>query len=1378
MVTGAQLDALFPDDSSTAPKRRRSGHANGELHDDVADDDDDDDDDDAAKKKQKKAKKARRQSGPRLATHVVRSMSSTAARDARVLTERQDGSRRVHLSCLVCRSPHPPSTSVPTAAGDQCVDADTADAAAAVAAPPTVWKCDVCSVKVHAACVPEWHRNDNRDYRKPHRANLDMWFACPDCVRCLCCGSRDSDLTDDGSWRCMFRFCEACWTLQGALTYCPICRLFYRNDEENMVQCELCDFWIHSHCDDISALKYDAMAHRDELYVCRLCRGRPDYMKRLARTIKLKLAAAALPDDDVAAVQASIDAVDSALFLPFQHVCDLASDDESSGPEIGGSGAGAGSSGGGRRKNSVLERSAAIAAAILQSDDSDGDDDDDDDASLSSPPPPDAVATDARLEAPTACDIARDFERAVADTTSYTEFTRRRTHHFVETTLLDAHLCCFCGASAPDVRCAGCGEAYHWFCISPTTARAVKATSVGTSLLDTAPGEWRCMNCKLCTACGSGAYGDSLVVCDYCDRATHLLCFDPPLAQPPQGDDLWACPPCRGRLSAPPRPTPPPADESSSEDMPVALYAAKSAPLDEHARRASATVERMVDAAFALALSLAPAVPVRPGRRALSGLAAAAHVPVAKAAAIESAGAVASSVPASAERDADGDGDGGDGAGDGDDGNDDGDGDDDDDDDDDDELVVAQPIGPEHEQACVMCRVSVRFDADAGSDPLLPLLGRALPLHCGPRVAWIHARCALWVPEAALLVDGRVLNLDSAISRASRLKCAHCGKAGASVGCVHGNCPRSFHLPCALVSHCSFDNKERGLRCVLHRRDRANVKPLLDDVQSPSAFKSLLRVGVTSLTAVDLDVLLLTTVSEANSDTDHLYESVDDELDAAVFNDATARCRAAERALKSMGKAVLPCASAFWRFGELVVARFGSLAGTPAPLLPPHTSALLTPIGYTAFRHFWSVRDARKPALFCFRVLAAPAGAPGVRVGDLNADWVMRVAPVRFAIDELSDAVVHSLLRCTTALSHADFQRLLESTSENALFGATHVHDVDAADEQPLEPGERDAKAGTRVVGSSLDAVWACVAARTSTLSQCGAHTYRASDLFGLSALPVVNVLERLPAAERCIYYRSRTRYFPHRLQLPSEPFRPPRPVLVDTSASVEVDEVASLLANQSARTVGMPLVLAVRRSKGLQFSRGLRQGIDRDAPPPPPPPVFDGDKAASEAPIGSIAGIVPSISAQYRRMKEKLHRIRVGPSKIAGWGAFLTEPVGANEMLIEYVGEWIRLKLADVREIEYERNGMGCYMFRVNDDWVVDATMKGGHARFLNHSCDGNAYTRIENVDGAVPRILIYSKRAIEAGAELTYDYNYALEPDNPVACHCGAAMCRGRMN
>ena len=36
---------------------------------------------------------------------------------------------------------------------------------------------------------------------------------------------------------------------------------------------------------------------------------------------------------------------------------------------------------------------------------------------------------------------------------------------------------------------------------------------------------------------------------------------------------------------------------------------------------------------------------------------------------------------------------------------------------------------------------------------------------------------------------------------------------------------------------------------------------------------------------------------------------------------------------------------------------------------------------------------------------------------------------------------------------------------------------------------------------------------------------------------------------------------------------------------------------------------------------------------------------------------------------------------------------------------------------------GIGCYMFRIDDTDVVDATMKGSAARFINHSCEVNYY-------------------------------------------------------
>ncbi len=43
--------------------------------------------------------------------------------------------------------------------------------------------------------------------------------------------------------------------------------------------------------------------------------------------------------------------------------------------------------------------------------------------------------------------------------------------------------------------------------------------------------------------------------------------------------------------------------------------------------------------------------------------------------------------------------------------------------------------------------------------------------------------------------------------------------------------------------------------------------------------------------------------------------------------------------------------------------------------------------------------------------------------------------------------------------------------------------------------------------------------------------------------------------------------------------------------------------------------------------------------------------------------------------------------------------------------------------------------------------------ARFINHSCEPNCYTKAILVDGA-RHIFIYSKRAIAPGEELSYDY------------------------
>lgn len=65
-------------------------------------------------------------------------------------------------------------------------------------------------------------------------------------------------------------------------------------------------------------------------------------------------------------------------------------------------------------------------------------------------------------------------------------------------------------------------------------------------------------------------------------------------------------------------------------------------------------------------------------------------------------------------------------------------------------------------------------------------------------------------------------------------------------------------------------------------------------------------------------------------------------------------------------------------------------------------------------------------------------------------------------------------------------------------------------------------------------------------------------------------------------------------------------------------------------------------------------------------------------------------------------------------------ESIAADEMVTEYVGEVIRQPIADIRERRYEEMGIGSsYLFRVDQDTIIDATTKGNLARFINHCCD-----------------------------------------------------------
>eukprot|EP00537_Pseudo-nitzschia_pungens_P005411 CAMPEP_0172360378 /NCGR_PEP_ID=MMETSP1060-20121228/4417_1 /TAXON_ID=37318 /ORGANISM="Pseudo-nitzschia pungens, Strain cf. cingulata" /LENGTH=1053 /DNA_ID=CAMNT_0013082355 /DNA_START=239 /DNA_END=3400 /DNA_ORIENTATION=+ len=141
---------------------------------------------------------------------------------------------------------------------------------------------------------------------------------------------------------------------------------------------------------------------------------------------------------------------------------------------------------------------------------------------------------------------------------------------------------------------------------------------------------------------------------------------------------------------------------------------------------------------------------------------------------------------------------------------------------------------------------------------------------------------------------------------------------------------------------------------------------------------------------------------------------------------------------------------------------------------------------------------------------------------------------------------------------------------------------------------------------------------------------------------------------------------------------------------------------------------------------------------------------------------------------------VRFDRSNIHGWGVFTDVDIREGEMIIEYRGEWIGNAMAEKREKEYEAAKIGSdYMFRVDEHTVCDATKQGNVARFINASCAPNCYPKIIFLDGN-KRIVVYAKRDVYAGEELTYDYKFDLEydPDKRIPCICGAPECRGFLN
>jgi len=127
------------------------------------------------------------------------------------------------------------------------------------------------------------------------------------------------------------------------------------------------------------------------------------------------------------------------------------------------------------------------------------------------------------------------------------------------------------------------------------------------------------------------------------------------------------------------------------------------------------------------------------------------------------------------------------------------------------------------------------------------------------------------------------------------------------------------------------------------------------------------------------------------------------------------------------------------------------------------------------------------------------------------------------------------------------------------------------------------------------------------------------------------------------------------------------------------------------------------------------------------------------------------------------------------GWGLQLMEPAKQGDFIVEYIGEVCTTAEMASRIAKYERDTQShTFVMDVGADLAIDATQKGGTARFINHSCEPNCATAKWQV-GKHIRVGIFAARDIMPGEELTYHYNLDWNGGKRVKCVCGAPSCHG---
>lgn len=701
---------------------------------------------------------------------------------------------------------------------------------------------------------------------------------------------------------------------------------------------------------------------------------------------------------------------------------------------------------------------------------------------------------------------------------------------------------------------------------------------------------------------------------------------------------------------------------------------------------------------------------------------------------------------------------------------------------------------------------------------------------------WVHVNCAMWSVEVYESEGGVLQKCQRAKLRSRLVRCDVCNIVGATIGCSVSRCPKHYHFPCAVDLGVVF--LPNGETCcpnpehiaMIASKYSMGVKPLpppsenvecgqdtASEQEDETSLKKFVSEGEKHLE----NNSLAQATNEATKDTDGQSSVAQSVLPIVDPVPEPRRALLSDPPLVSLDSKKKKTSSESWakkkrltcfRVGALTVHSLGHIVvGNPKF----HSRDAIYPLGFRSSRIFWSTRHVGARCLYECTVSSSDVEA---RLKERKHRETVEAA-AKLGMGNSEETPVH---KRAVAMQASDEPERATAKRSNPLpvFKITPSDDLD----NPIVASTaKDAliELRSRVVALYDDPKLFGSASSNPFLNRTSWFSFALSSsyFFGFGIPAIASVIEELPFAattgisRRFIAQRHRQDTMRRRHGASS-------PVAFDqskTDTESETDEqvyqftqhlpspedfaiaqriveelvVADERSRQSSgsartdgfegnRLFGAPSTTKAKPRRQLLAKQATNEPVETSSNSAAGNNATAKSGANGNASAGAMDLEHLPIAMQYRELRKRPfdERLLVRKSKIHGFGLFLKEKVGDGQMIVEYQGQMISQAVADEREKKYEEMGIGsCYMFRLDEKTIIDATRTGNLARFINHSCDPKAYARVVTVENNEKKIVIFAKRAIEAGDEVTYDYKFPIE-DEAIPCDCSAPNCIGRMN